>query len=204
MLDFWFELASTYSYPAAMRLPLAAKAAGVETRWRVFLLGPLFKAQQGLSDSPFNVVEAKGRYMWRDLERICGALDLPLRRPSVFPRHTLLPARVVLAAGSQGLDLVPLVQALYRANFAEDRAIDQGEVLDEILVDLGLPAAAVREAAETPDIKAALRANTEEAAGRGLFGSPSFLTADGELFWGSDRLDAALAWARGLNHHHRD
>ncbi|POA49051.1 hypothetical protein C1884_30945, partial [Pseudomonas sp. GW460-R15] len=85
--------------------------------------------------------------------------------------------------------------ALYRANFAEDRAIDQAEVLDEILTDLGLPAAAVREAAETPEIKAALRTNTEEAADRGLFGSPSFLTSDGELFWGSDRLDAALAWA---------
>lgn len=204
MLEFWFELASTYSYPAAMRLPEAARAAGVETRWRVFLLGPLFKAQQGLSDSPFNVVEVKGRYMWRDMERICGALDLPLRRPSVFPRHTLLPARVVLAAEAQGLDTVPLVQALYRANFAEDRAIDRAEVLDEILTDLGLPAAAVRETAETPEIKAALRANTEEAAGRGLFGSPSFLTSDGELFWGSDRLDAALAWARGLNNHHRD
>jgi 2-hydroxychromene-2-carboxylate isomerase len=204
MLDFWFELASTYSYPAAMRLPEAARAAGVETRWRVFLLGPLFKTQQGLSDSPFNVVEAKGRYMWRDMERICEALDLPLRRPSVFPRHTLLPARVVLATEAQGLDTVPLIQALYRANFAEDRAIDRAEVLDEILVDLGLPAAAVRAAAEAPEIKAALRANTEEAAGRGLFGSPSFLTSDGELFWGSDRLDAALAWARGLNNHHRD
>jgi 2-hydroxychromene-2-carboxylate isomerase len=204
MLEFWFELASTYSYPAAMRLPKAARAVGVETRWRVFLLGPLFKAQQGLADSPFNVVEVKGRYMWRDMERICDALDLPLRRPSTFPRNTLAAARTVLATEAQGLDIVPLVQALYRANFAEDRAIDQAEVLDEILTDLGLPAAAVREAAETPEIKAALRTNTEEAADRGLFGSPSFLTSDGELFWGSDRLDAALAWARSSNTHHRD
>lgn len=204
MLEFWFELASTYSYPAAMRLPKAARAVGVETRWRVFLLGPLFKAQQGLADSPFNVVEVKGRYMWRDMERICDALDLPLRRPSTFPRNTLAAARTVLATEAQGLDIVPLVQALYRANFAEDRAIDQAEVLDEILTDLGLPAAAVREAAETPEIKAALRTNTEEAADRGLFGSPSFLTSDGELFCGSDRLDAALAWARSSNTHHMD
>jgi 2-hydroxychromene-2-carboxylate isomerase len=44
-LDFWFELASTYSYPAAMRITEAALAAGVTVRWRPFLLGPIFKAQ---------------------------------------------------------------------------------------------------------------------------------------------------------------
>lgn len=205
MLEFWFELASTYSYPAAMRLPRAAAAAGVEVRWRVFLLGPLFKAQQGLADSPFNVVEAKGRYMWRDLQRICDGEGLALRRPSVFPRPTLRPARVVLAAEALGCPLAPLVQALYHANFAEDLAIDEPQVLTEILTALGLPAAGILQRAETPEVKAALRANTDEAAARGLFGAPSFITSDGELFWGSDRLDAALAWRGGApNDHHRD
>ena len=75
-LDFWFEFASTYSYPAAMRIADAAAARGVTVRWRPFLLGPIFKAQ-GWDNSPFNLYPAKGRYMWRDLERVCDALALP-------------------------------------------------------------------------------------------------------------------------------
>jgi 2-hydroxychromene-2-carboxylate isomerase len=81
-LDFWFEFASTYSYPAAMRIGALAQDAGVIVRWQPFLLGPIFKAQ-GWENSPFNLYEAKGRYMWRDLERICAALDLPFRKPDV-------------------------------------------------------------------------------------------------------------------------
>ena len=79
-LDFWFEFASTYSYPAAMRIAPLAREAGVDVRFRPFLLGPIFKAQ-GWDTSPFNLFAAKGRYMWRDLERICAELGLPFRRP---------------------------------------------------------------------------------------------------------------------------
>jgi 2-hydroxychromene-2-carboxylate isomerase len=96
-LDFWFEFASTYSYPAAMRIGAEAKARGVAVRWRPFLLGPLFKAN-GWTTSPFNIYPAKGRYMWRDLQRICAALDLPFAEPPDFPQNTLLPARVALVA----------------------------------------------------------------------------------------------------------
>src|SRR5580765_5997688 len=75
-LDFWFDFASTYSYPAVMRIgPLAAKA-DIRVQFRPFLLGPVFKAQ-GWDSSPFNVYPAKGRYMWRDIERLCAELSLP-------------------------------------------------------------------------------------------------------------------------------
>src|SRR5262249_28725079 len=94
-LDFWFEFASTYSYPAAMRIAQLAQARGVTLRWRPFVLGPIFKAQ-GWTTSPFNIYAEKGRYMWRDLERICAALALPFTRPEPFPQNTLLAARVAL------------------------------------------------------------------------------------------------------------
>jgi len=84
-VEFWFEFASTYSYPAAMRVEARARAAGVTVEWQPLLLGPIFQAQ-GWNDSPFNIYPAKGRYMWRDLERVCTGLGLPLRRPSRFPR----------------------------------------------------------------------------------------------------------------------
>ena len=95
-ISFWFEFASTYSYPAAMRIQAAASARGMNIKWRPFLLGPIFQ-QQGWSDSPFNLYPAKGRYMWRDLERICAAVGLPLRLPPfAFPQNGLAAARIAL------------------------------------------------------------------------------------------------------------
>jgi 2-hydroxychromene-2-carboxylate isomerase len=67
-IDFWFEFGSTYSYPAAMRVAKLASQHRIDVKWRPFLLGAIFR-EQGLSDSPFNIYPAKGRYMWRDLER---------------------------------------------------------------------------------------------------------------------------------------
>ena len=84
-LDFWFDFASTYSYPAAVRIGALAARADVRVRFRPFLLGPIFKAY-GWNDSPFNIYSAKGRYMWRDLQRICEAEGLPLKLPPVQSR----------------------------------------------------------------------------------------------------------------------
>jgi len=192
-LDFWFEFASTYSYPAAMRIAPLAAARGVTVRWRPFLLGPLFKAN-GWTTSPFNIYPAKGRYMWRDLQRICGALDLAFVEPPDFPQNTLLAARVGLAVLDEdwGEDFC---RAVYRAEFGGRRNIGEHAVIADILTTLGHNAATVFERAQSDENKARLRAQTEEAAQRGIFGAPSFVTADGELFWGNDRLEAALAWA---------
>ena len=96
VLQFWFDFASTYSYPAALRIEAAAKAQGVAVEWRPFLLGPVFAAQ-GWKDSPFNLYPAKGKYMVRDLERICAALDVPFKLPSPFPQNSLLCARIASA-----------------------------------------------------------------------------------------------------------
>jgi hypothetical protein len=120
-VDFWFEFASTYSYLAVSRIEREALAAGVVVTWRPFLLGPIFKAQDW-NDSPFNVYPVKGRYMWRDMERLCDGYGIPFKRPTQFPRNGLLAARVTLAGGDAGW--VPgFVQRAYRANFAEDRDI---------------------------------------------------------------------------------
>src|SRR3990170_2957417 len=97
VLDFWYDLASTYSYLAAMRIRPLAQSAKVSVRFRPFLLGPIFKAQ-GWTTSPFNLYEAKGRHMWRDLERLCADLALPFRRPDPFPQQSVLAARVALSA----------------------------------------------------------------------------------------------------------
>ena len=193
-VDFWFEFASSYSYPAAMRIGPLAREAAVEVRFRPFLLGPIFKAQ-GWDTSPFNLYPAKGRYMWRDLERICAELDLPFRRPDPFPQMSVYAARVALVglANNWGEEFC---RAVYRAEFGEGRRIDDSDLLAALLAGLGVDPAPALSAAQSPEIKSRLRQQSEEAQRLGLFGAPSFVTADGEIFWGNDRLETALAWAR--------
>ena len=190
-LEFWFEFASTYSYPASQRVEDLARLAGVTVQWRPFLLGPIFKSQ-GWADSPFNLYPAKGKYMWRDLGRICESLHLPFRRPSQFPRNGLLAARLVCAL--QDASWAPeLVRRIYRANFADDLDIADPQILREILSSMGCAPELMAEA-ESSAAKDKLRAQTERAASFGIFGAPSFVVGS-ELFWGNDRLETALAWA---------
>jgi 2-hydroxychromene-2-carboxylate isomerase len=190
-IDFWFDFASSYSYPAAMRAGRLAESAGVRLNWRPFLLGPIFVAQ-GWTNSPFNLYPRKGRYMWRDLQRICARENLPLRPPELFPQNSLLAARCALAL--EPADRPAFAQAVFAAEFGEGARIDEAAKLDAILSALALPGSAVARAASEP-IKQALRAQTDEAQRLDLFGAPSFVTADRELFWGNDRLEEAIAWA---------
>jgi 2-hydroxychromene-2-carboxylate isomerase len=204
VLDFWFEFASTYSYPAAMRIAPLACEAGVTVRFRPFLLGPVFQAQ-GWSTSPFNLYAAKGGNMWRDLERLCADLKLSFRRPEPFPQNSLLAARVALVglgttSGAQSLGAQSwgeqFCRAVFLAEFSEGLQIDDVAVLGDILARMNVEPEPVLDAARTDANKARLRAQTEEAQRLGIFGAPSFTTADGELFWGNDRLERALAWAK--------
>jgi 2-hydroxychromene-2-carboxylate isomerase len=194
VLDFWFDFASTYSYPAAMRIAPLARQAGVGVRFRPFLLGPIFKAQ-GWTTSPFNLFPAKGRHMWRDLERLCADLALPFRRPDPFPQHSVLAARAALVALDHGWG-EDFCRAVFRAQFGEGRRIDDVAAIADVLAGLKIEPAPLLDAAQSDAIKARLRAQTETAQQLGLFGAPSFTTADGELFWGNDRLEPALRWAQ--------
>lgn len=191
-LQFWFEFASTYSYPAVMRIDKAAAARGVEIEWRPFLLGPLFHAQQGLKDSPFNAVPVKGSYMWRDLERVCEKYNLPFRRPGRFPQNGLMAARITLSLSQE--ERPSFVKAVYQANFAHDRDISDPQILHAAARRAGLDPLEVLAAMTSETMKEALKEETARAADLGIFGAPSFVTESGELFWGNDRLEDALDW----------
>jgi len=193
-VEFWYEFASTYSYPAAMRIERLAEKAGVGLRWRPFLLGPIFK-EFGWTDSPFNIYEAKGRYMWRDLTRICEGEGIPLKLPPMhFPQNGLKAARLALVGEGKGWTPA-FTRAVFLANYAEQKDISDKETLGAILATLGVDADAALAEANALPVKDRLKRETEEAARRGIFGAPSF-TIGGELFWGNDRLEAALAWAK--------
>ena len=192
-LEFWFEFASTYSYIAASRIESMCAAAGVPLRWKPFLLGPLF-ALQGWNDSHFNLNPRRGTYMWRDMERLTAKLGLPWKRPTVFPRPTTLPSRVACHVADEPW-AGDFIRSVFTANFGEDFDINAPEVLREILTRLDQPADAVLAAAQMPERRGLLRANTEAAAAAGLFGAPNCLV-NGELFWGEEALEDAIAWAQ--------
>ncbi|MET0278021.1 MAG: 2-hydroxychromene-2-carboxylate isomerase [Pseudorhodoplanes sp.] len=196
-VDLWFDFASSYSYPAVLRAGPLAKAAGVTIRYRPFLLGPIFKAQ-GWVTSPFNIYEAKGRYMWRDLERLCGDLDLAFQRPSPFPQNSLLAARVAVAGQAEGWH-DDFCRGVFVAQFGEGRRIDDPAVVGEVLSKAGAPQRETFERAQSDPIKLRLRTETEQAGALGIFGAPSFVLDDGEMFWGNDRLEAAIAWAKKIS-----
>jgi 2-hydroxychromene-2-carboxylate isomerase len=193
-LEIWFEFASTYSHVAVQRVEAEAERARIELVWRVFLLGPIFQ-KQGWNDSPFNLYPVKGAYMWRDMERLCAKHEIPFRTPSQFPRNGLLAARVTLAAESEPW-IGRFVRAVYLGNFAEDADISEPRRLRGWLESAGCPKPdSLLELAGSAEIKERLRARTDDAIARGIFGAPTFV-AGNEIFWGNDRLEDAIAWLR--------
>lgn len=195
-LEFFYEFASTYSYLSALRIAELGRAAGVEIVWRPFLLGPIFAAQ-GWNTSPFNLYPAKGRYMVRDIERIAKARGRTFVMPQTFPANGLNAARIALCGDEAGW-ICDFTRRVYEAQFEHRADISNLDVLVSILQGMGLDADGVLAQSRSDAIKNRLRAQSQRASELGLFGAPTFVTADEELFWGDDRLEQALAWAQAL------
>ena len=190
-IQFWFEFASTYSYLSVMRIEHLVGDTGIPIEWKPFLLGPIFRSQ-GWNTSPFNIYPLKGRYMWRDIERLCDNYGIPFKKPSHFPRNGLLAARVACMAASEGW-CPEFTKAVFRANFAENREIADPKIITEILTSIGQEGSQVIARAESSENKEYLRKQTEEAISLGIFGAPTFVVGT-ELFWGNDRLENAIDW----------
>jgi 2-hydroxychromene-2-carboxylate isomerase len=190
-LEFWFDFGSTYSYLSAMRIEPLAREAGVEVVWLPFLLGPIF-AKWGWQTSPFNLFPIKGRYMWRDVGRLAIAYGLPLIRPETFPQFALTATRVAMVADGENW-LQAFCRAAFMREFGEGGEITSDADVAELLQGLGLDPEPWLAAARKDDIKQALRERVALAEKRGIFGAPSFIVPDGDLYWGNDRLEQALA-----------
>jgi 2-hydroxychromene-2-carboxylate isomerase len=195
-LRFWFEFASTYSYLSALRIEALARRAGLAVEWCPFLLGPIFAAR-GWQTSPFNVYPDKGRHMWRDMERRAAMHGVAFRRPSVFPQNGLLASRVALVGLAEGW-APAFIRGVFEAQFTRDENIADRATLQPLIERGGGDAQHALSTAGADAVKADLRSRTDEAASMGIFGAPTFI-ADGELFWGDDRLEEAVAWCAGLH-----
>jgi len=189
--QFWYEFASTYSYIASARIEQLSEEHGVSVERKPFLLGPVFKGQ-GWDTSPFNIYPVKGRYMWRDVERLCDKYGIPFKKPSQFPRNGVLASRIAIVAEQEGW-CAEFSRLIYRLNFVEDKDISSEELIASALDSLGQHPEGVISRVSTGEDRARLRSQTEEAIGKGIFGAPTFVIGE-EIFWGQDRLEDALLW----------
>ncbi|WP_210200481.1 2-hydroxychromene-2-carboxylate isomerase [Cohaesibacter celericrescens] len=191
-LQFWFEFASPYSYLSAMRIEETANRSGVELDWRPFLLGAIFKKDLGSIDSPMTKNPKKADYMWMDVARQSHRYRLsPFKVPDPFPQNGLLPTRI--ACHLMGDSRLPeFARTVYSAHFQKGAGLTDATALTNILEQLGFDAKSVLEKAGSLTVKQKLRNLTDEADSLGVFGAPFFVTQNGEMFWGDDRLEQAV------------
>jgi len=183
-VEFLFDFGSPTSYLAYKQLPKIASRHGARIIWTPILLGGVFKATG--NSSPVTV-PLKARYMNNDLARFAKRYGVVLNFNTHFPVNTLPLMRGAVAY--QATDQFDIyVNAMFDAMWAHPRNLnDQAEVA-HVLNDIGIKPGDFVARIERPDVKEKLKANTEGAVARGVFGAPTFFV-DGEMFFGQDRLD---------------
>lgn len=191
-IDFFYFFGSGYAYLSVMRIEELARASGVTVRWRPINVRPLMQANNVALRSE----AAKIKYLWRDIERRAASHGIPFVKPPIWPTDPDLLANLTAIVASQEGWCPAYSVASFRAWFLEGLPLGSQESLNQILLGLGQDPARVIAKAQSPEIAAHYAKETQEAGALGVFGSPSFVV-DGELFWGDDRLEEAIAWAAG-------
>ena len=191
-IDFWFSTGSTYSYLSVMRLGQVAAETGIDFVWRLFNVRAIMVAQNNI---PFANKPVKTAYMWRDIARRAGKYGLAPRLPAPYPISDLPLANQVALIGMREGWGSAYVRETYRLWFEEGEVAGAEPNLSRAIAAAGQEPEGVLARAAGEEAVAALAQETERAMALGIFGSPSFVV-DGEVFWGDDRLDDAISWAR--------
>jgi 2-hydroxychromene-2-carboxylate isomerase len=189
MIEFFFDCSSPWTYLAFHNIQPIAKEAGATITWRPILVGGLFNTvNPSVYAARENPVPAKARYMLKDLTDWARLAGLTIKMPpSVFPVNSVKAMRGCLWLEPQGR-LVPFATAVFEAYWGDDQDISKDEVLTQICARLGIDPQAFFAGINEPAIKDQLKANTEEAARRGAFGSPTIFLDGTDMYFGNDRL----------------
>ena len=190
-IEFFFDFSSPYGYLAAHRIEAVGAEAGREVLWRPILLGVVFKAS---GQSPLVSQPLRGPYHRHDLERTARRQKLPFRLPDDFPMATIAAARAFYALeAASPRDAKKLALALFDAAFAQGINISTRETVLDIAAKAGLDRDRIAAGIEDAAVKQRLKAETDGAIARNIFGSP-FFVVDGEMFWGNDRIPDLKDW----------
>jgi 2-hydroxychromene-2-carboxylate isomerase len=185
-VEFFFDVGSPTTYLAWTQLPALCAKAGATLVYRPTLLGGVFQATGNAS--PANVA-AKGRYMNDDMARFAVRYGVPLVVNPHFPINTL-----TLMRGAAGVQLrMPArlddyLRGVFKAMWVDGLNMNDPAVAAQALQAAGFDPAEVIALTNDAEVKAALRATTEEAVARGVFGAPTMFVGD-TMFFGQDRLD---------------
>lgn len=184
-LDFYWDFASPFAYLAATQIDALAARTGALVRWNGILLGGLFRSI-GTPDVPLATFSpAKQRHTAQDLDRWAAHWDVPFKFPARFPMPTLKAMRLHLALPEPAR--AAYRAAVFRAYWAEDRDIADDAVLASCVGDDTLAREALAKS-QSDAVKGELRAATDEAASRSVFGVPTMIVDGQDLYWGQDRL----------------
>jgi 2-hydroxychromene-2-carboxylate isomerase len=185
-VEFFFDVGSPTTYLAWTQLPALCAQAGAELIYRPMLLGGVFQATGNVSPA---AVPLKGSYMNVDMARFARRYGVPLATNPYFPVNTLM-----LMRGAAGVQLrAPerfdaYLRGVFKAMWVEPQNLNDPAIVAGALAAAGFDPAEVMAWANDAEVKAALRANTDEAVARGVFGAPTMFVGT-EMFFGQDRLD---------------
>jgi len=182
--EFFFDFGSPASYLAYTQMDGIAQRTGAEIVWRPMLLGGVFKATGNASPA---IVPAKGKWMNADLPRFAERYGVAYNRNPFFPVNTLLMMRG--AAAYEGTpEFRPYVDAMFKAMWVDQKNMNDMPTAAGVLKAAGFDPQAFMATAESQDAKDRLKATTEEAVARGVFGAPTTFVGD-HMYFGQDRLD---------------
>lgn len=185
-VEFFFDVGSPAAYLAWTQMPHLCRDCFAKLVYKPMLLGGVFQATG--NQSPM-MVPAKGSYMIGDLKRFARRYGVPFEHNPHFPINTL-----TLMRGATGLQmrdeakLVAYGDAVYQAIWVDGKNMNDPATIGGVLQAAGFDAQALLALAGDPEVKERLKAVTQDAVARGVFGAPAFFV-DGQLYWGQDRLD---------------
>jgi len=185
-VDFYFDFGSPAAYLAWTQLPKICADSAATLNYKPMLLGGVFQATG--NRAPISV-PLKGSYLFEDLGRFARRYGVAFRPNPHFPVNTITLMRV--ASGLQ-MRADPrfegFVKALFEAMWINAKNLADPDTLAGVLAAAGLNAAELMALAAEPAVKDQLRANTEAAVARGIFGAPTMFVGN-QMYWGQDRLD---------------
>jgi 2-hydroxychromene-2-carboxylate isomerase len=192
-LEFFFDVSSPWTYLAFHNVQPMAAELGVAIEWKPILVGGVFNAvNQSVYESRANPVLVKARWHKKSMMDWARLAGLKIRfPPSVFPVNSVTVMRACCALEPD--PMIRFARAAFEAYWGDDVDISKEDAVRAIAARAGQDADALLAAANSPEMKAQLRANTDEVIARGGFGSPTMFVNGDDMYFGNDVLPLVKA-----------